>query len=742
MPEPFYTTIGQFSSSGGRLLARATNARAVEPAADLPGAERGNLYVLLEVTGSGGGHAALYRQMLNAVQQAYYELGDTVEAALRQAIRAAHAVLRRANEGLPEANWRAGISCVAYVGGELVIAQAGPALALVSHPQTVDQFPGQPGQPLGGDERPETEVFHRSVEPGSMLLLAQSDWLIHVTLEALAVAVAAERVSLAADYLGQLAGQADLSALLIGFGGSAIPEVLDEPPTPVLAAAPKSGGRPGASEAIGEVGRAAAGGAAAGVGRLAEGVRRVFAPEPPEREPVVAAEPRAGPALFGRRPSEEEEAAPIRKAAVRPSTPTTGGAGVASSEVAERLEAETPARRSAWPLVLALIGIPLVIAVVVLAMLWYRTRANETLFQETLAGAAAAIEEAESAGDEGTARLRLDAARAYLDKARAQRADDAELAKLQTQYGDILNRVNHVIPLYGMVQLWDLRESGRRLERVLAAGDSLFVLDRGRHEVLRFVLSQLRDSVTPADATGVIRRGQQIGDPASGSGLIVSDLVDMTWAEAITNQRSRLLVLDTAGGLASYDVTYATTKTPLAGREQPSLPQLIQSYGGNLYLVDTKANQIWRYRPTEKGYENPPEKYFTAGVQVDLAGVQAVAIDANIWLLFADGRLLKFYTGEQKPFEFKGLPDPLRAPTAVVAPVGADQLYIADAGNGRIVEFSKDGKFLRQFRPAQGDLLRDMRGLFIDETGSRFYILTCDKLYKADLPKPAVAPAQ
>ena len=59
---------------------------------------------------------------------------------------------------------------------------------------------------------------------------------------------------------------------------------------------------------------------------------------------------------------------------------------------------------------------------------------------------------------------------------------------------------------------------------------------------------------------------------------------------------------------------------------------------------------------------------------------------------------------------------------------------------GVLIEFSKDGKFLRQFRPTQGDLLRDMRGLFLDEAGGRFYILTGDKLYKADLPKLAVEP--
>ena len=107
MPETLRTTIAQFSSAGGRWQPRAANVRAVEPAPDLPSAERGSLYILLEV--SGGGHAALYRQMLNAAQTAFYEKGESVEAALRQAVRSIHQVLaHRRMRGCPRRNGAAG----------------------------------------------------------------------------------------------------------------------------------------------------------------------------------------------------------------------------------------------------------------------------------------------------------------------------------------------------------------------------------------------------------------------------------------------------------------------------------------------------------------------------------------------------------------------------------------------------------------------------------------------------------
>ena len=161
MSDPLATTVAQFSNSGGRPQPRAANVRAVEPAADLPAAERGKLYILIEVTGSGGSHAALYRQLLNAAQTAFYEATGSVSASLGRAVRAAHATLAHANEALSEAGWRAGISCVAYLNNELTIAQAGPALVMVSHPKTIDQYPARPGPAgvaLGGPERPEVEL--------------------------------------------------------------------------------------------------------------------------------------------------------------------------------------------------------------------------------------------------------------------------------------------------------------------------------------------------------------------------------------------------------------------------------------------------------------------------------------------------------------------------------------------------------------------------------------------------------
>jgi len=107
---------------------------------------------------SGGGHAALYRQMLNAAQTAFYEKGESVEAALRQAVRSIHQVLRTRMKGCPRRNGAAGQPgrALRRPADDRTI-RAGPDPD--QPPKTVDQFPaelGDWGPALGDAERPKS----------------------------------------------------------------------------------------------------------------------------------------------------------------------------------------------------------------------------------------------------------------------------------------------------------------------------------------------------------------------------------------------------------------------------------------------------------------------------------------------------------------------------------------------------------------------------------------------------------
>jgi DNA-binding beta-propeller fold protein YncE len=63
-------------------------------------------------------------------------------------------------------------------------------------------------------------------------------------------------------------------------------------------------------------------------------------------------------------------------------------------------------------------------------------------------------------------------------------------------------------------------------------------------------------------------------------------------------------------------------------------------------------------------------------------------------------------------------------------------VYVADAGNQRVVQLEKDGRFMRQFKPREGEAVSfaNLQDIFVDEIGGRLYILDSNNLYVANIP--------
>jgi hypothetical protein len=169
-------------------------------------------------------------------------------------------------------------------------------------------------------------------------------------------------------------------------------------------------------------------------------------------------------------------------------------------------------------------------------------------------------------------------------------------------------------------------------------------------------------------------------------------------------------------------------------------PELVGSYYGRFYLLDSTANQIWRFSPTVDGYSTPPDVWLQT--EVDLAGVEDMAIGDSIYLLYADGKIRKLSAGEPDAFDISGWDNPPRSPSALFTrpPEDTKWLYVADRGNGRIVQANKEGQFMRQFRmldtqaAENGDALASTTSLFVDEISGHAYILSGQSLYLLILP--------
>jgi len=126
-------------------------------------------------------------------------------------------------------------------------------------------------------------------------------------------------------------------------------------------------------------------------------------------------------------------------------------------------------------------------------------------------------------------------------------------------------------------------------------------------------------------------------------------------------------------------------------------------------------------------------------VQVDLRNARDLAIDGDIWLLFSEG-IGRFQAGRPIAFDLKGLEEPFSSPTSLytslsTGPQATRHLYVADPGNKRVVKISKEGVFIRQFRPVEERHFDRLTDIYVSETDSRLYFLADNSLYLAILPE-------
>lgn len=150
--------------------------------------------------------------------------------------------------------------------------------------------------------------------------------------------------------------------------------------------------------------------------------------------------------------------------------------------------------------------------------------------------------------------------------------------------------------------------------------------------------------------------------------------------------------------------TFITQLNPLAGSFAAG--DCMASYVGNLYILDGKTGLLWKYSNTGSG--------LAKGVSIidinkyDIKKSLSLAIDGSIYILKQDGSLLKFTSGQQDSnFSLKDQPEATKTmlqPLQVVTDENMQSIFILDAGltseehsTARVIEFNKNGSFIRQY---------------------------------------------
>ncbi|MCX8067444.1 MAG: hypothetical protein N3B68_06450 [Anaerolineae bacterium] len=681
----------------------------------------------------------LYREVREVAAQTFWSTRGSVLAALRKAAVAANEALFRHNrQAEARERYRGALCCAALRAEESFAVLVGPACAGALHGGVLELHPGRETPPLGAWPFPDIAVAYIPLQSGTVLLLAAHPLHRWVAPDALQRALARETVEDILDGLEQLTGEDSLTALVVCWGEAA--------PTPAPMPSP-----PRAS-------------------RLAEKIpapsRRAPAPspQPPAGAPPIPEEAPSPEKVYSRTTVEEEtseeqrtlywEPEPIRRAAV--STPGErkaelgkgilaglGGAvralavgaratGRALASVASNLGygARTLFRRTlpgrerrrAVPrrtyrppppensrrMAAVALSILLLVAVVT-AVAWGRY-GQDLERSRILSQARQHAQEAQRATDPAVARSHWEAVLAVLGD-----EDHPDAVALRTEARSALDRMEGVLRVPS-VPLVDLGPAFTA-RRLVTGNGRVFLLEVQPDTRLVRRLSEGKDEIL-------------LRDPG---------LIDIAWNQPVQGiTRKALFILSAGGKLWMYDPAWPENprRVPFVSPPGGNEPVALSTYGDRLYLLDPVANQIWRYIPQEGGeFTRGPEPYFSAVAPRQLSIARDMAIDGNIYVLFADGTLARYLNGVPAPFAVTGIPGTTVQPVALtVDPALTDgPVYLADAAEGRIVVLRATGEFCAQLRPQTGHW-EGLQALAMSETGDALYLLAGGHIHRVEIP--------
>ncbi len=730
------TTVGQVALVGGDRYDQPSCILVDERTARFArGRKRGNLYVLVEVSGQAAGRDYVAEELLEAVRDTYYGLRGSITAGLQEAIRKANALLFEDNRNsLPGEQRTAGISCVVLHEDNLFVGQAGPAATYLVRDGQVARFPERSlwleappavdpdSAPLGTRSDVNVALYHNQVREGDMALLLETGLARGLTPQSWVEIMASASTDVLLRTLLKLGKGGDLSVLVIQLGEGA-----DTLAQARAVAREQNAGSPASRT------RAVEGGTI--LGENASRAERMLRATGLGLLAVVAGVASSLATLFKRMMPGPPRSDQVPRRQITPVT--------RSRRTPKRRSRATPSRapsESARKLLTALaVAIPLIVAVAVLVVLMRRGRAERGEIEALWESASASWTSAQTSwsSDEALARTYLAEAERSVTELLERRPDHADAADLQQRIRVLSDRINRVERITWIEEL-NRYPGGADLTRIVVQGTNVFVLDRNAGKLYHHRLDEQQQALEPGTQDNVlVSNGDVVGD------VLVGDLVDVAWIPVGgVRQKPGLGILESGGALLDYDPTTGElTSQRLMGSETWRFPKLVGGFFGRFYLLDSVAGKIWRYPPAPDGYSSAPDDWLRT--DTDLIRVEDMAIGNSIYLLSADGAIDKLTAGEPDTFDTSGWDTPPENPSALFTrrPEDVKSVYVADRGNSRIVQAGKDGRFERQFWLAEvqaeeaGNALESVSSLFIDEIGRRAYFLSGHTLYLAMLPE-------
>lgn len=271
--------------------------------------------------------------------------------------------------------------------------------------------------------------------------------------------------------------------------------------------------------------------------------------------------------------------------------------------------------------------------------------------------------------------------------------------------------------------------------RIAASSLGIYALDLQNNTGEYYVLNPERNAVT----------GKKVQITFGEGATNTVKLSDVAWATTTGDRwRTEGAVFFNAGDIWEYSSATgraAPLKIPVNADATPGNVQSGELYNNAVYLLDTGVGQIWRY-PLAGDVLGTGTSYFRSPYRPLQDGLD-MAIDGAVYVLQKNGAVLKYFGRQATQFTIAGLPEQFNR-VAALAISGDDpnrgSVFVLDAGAGSVIELSKTGQFIRQYR-GNGDEWKDALDMSLDPTSNTMYVATQDRLFSFAVQPPPPAPA-
>lgn len=197
----------------------------------------------------------------------------------------------------------------------------------------------------------------------------------------------------------------------------------------------------------------------------------------------------------------------------------------------------------------------------------------------------------------------------------------------------------------------------------------------------------------------------------------------------VASSDKKIIIYTDTPGLAIYDPKKNELKAAdsVLAKNKVTVKDMT-TYDTSLYVMDSAADQIIKYKRTASGFDAGKEWIADKGGK-NLSNAISLTIDGTIYVLNTDGQIYKYYKGVNSDLPLSPLFTPLTNPLKIVTGGSLKNLYVLDPPNNRIVVFGKDGKLVKQIYSDKFTALKDI--IIYDEKTA--FVLNGTAIYKIGL---------